>query len=259
MTNEGPGNSNRFSLPGWVLAAGVAVAILAAVLLARAVLDREGPAAGTVAPESSRMTAVTDSGTVIQSTTPTQMGSPEDAPAITTARPARTPAAQATPGQSLTPASQATEDRLLQQIAERICPYPSRADAIDPYERYFRTGERIHIFTCYPAAGHSITVTVRRFGDAAEAQAEFESAPAPGPASEPHGIPTSDWLEQHPSFPGGRFEYRVRLLRTGPFLIEIRSFDDTHFLIAPEPREVSDAVLQMVREHELQPSLEEAP
>ena len=117
----------------------------------------------------------------------------------------------------------------------------------------------MHIFTCYPAAGHSITVTVRRFGDAAEAQAVFESAPVPGPASEPHGIPTSDWLEQHPSSPGGRFEYRVRLLRTGPFLIEIRSFDDTHFLIAPEPREVSDAVLQMVREHELQPSLEEAP
>jgi hypothetical protein len=38
-------------------------------------------------------------------------------------------------------------------------------------------------------------------------------------------------------------------LQAGPWLIRIESFDDTHFLIAPDPREVSLAVIQAVKEH----------
>lgn len=191
--------------------------------------------------------------------TPTQIGSPGAAGPSSTPRHAPTATAEPVSGPALTPTSPTVEEMLLQKIAERICPSPQKPDEIDPYERYFNTGDRVAIFTCYPAAGHSITVTIRPFADPRKAQAGFEAARAPGSVEEVDGFPTSDWQEHHPSFPGGRFEYRVRLLRAGAWLIEVRSFDDTHFLIAPDPREASEAILQVVREYGLQPILDEDP
>lgn len=154
---------------------------------------------------------------------------------------------------------QAVEETLLYEIAGRICPYPDRADKIDPYERYFTIKDPVFTLICYPAAGHSTTVTIRRFADPAEARAEFESVAAPGSAEDYLGFPVSDWEEQHPSFPDGRYEYRVRLMQAGPWLIWVRSFDDTHFLIARDPREASIAILQVVKEHGLPPILDEPP
>lgn len=162
-------------------------------------------------------------------------------------------------GTAPAPTPQATEEELLQQMAKRICPYPDDPDRIDPYERYFTTGDSTPSFTCYPATGHSITVTLRRFADPARAEAEFQSVPELGPVGELDGFPVSDWQEQHPSFPGGRYEVRVRLVQAGPWLISIRSFDDTHFLIAPDPREASLEVLQVLREQGLAPASEERP
>jgi hypothetical protein len=144
-------------------------------------------------------------------------------------------------------------------MAARICPYPDSEDKIDPYERYFSTGESAPSFTCYPTTGHSITVALRRFADPARAEAEFQAAPELGPVAELDGFPVSDWQEHHPSFPGERYEVRVRLLQAGPWLISIRSFDDTHFMIAPDPREVSLAILQVLREQGLAPASEERP
>jgi hypothetical protein len=147
------------------------------------------------------------------------------------------------------PAPRAVEERLLDQIAAEVCPYPDDPGRIDPYERYFTSDDPAYTLVCYPAAGHSLTVTIRRFAGPAEALAEFASAAGPGPALDVQGFPASDWQEHHPSFPGGRKEIRVRLLQAGPWLIRIESFDDTHFLIAPDPREVSLAVIQAVKEH----------
>lgn len=134
-------------------------------------------------------------------------------------------------------------------MAKRICPYPDKPDKIDPYQRYFIIEDRTYSFICYPSMDHSITVTIRRFADPARAEAGFRSAPELGPAKELHSFPVSDWQEQHPSFPGGRYEYRVRLLQVGQWLIWIRSFDDTHFLIAPDPRLASITILQVIRDH----------
>jgi hypothetical protein len=120
------------------------------------------------------------------------------------------PATVAVPTGAPTP--RVVEQRLLDQIAEDTCPYPDDPGRIDPYERYFTANDPTYTFVCYPAAGHSLTVTIRRFAGPAEAQAEFESAGAHGLALEVQGFPTSDWQEQHPSFPGGRQEIRVRLL-----------------------------------------------
>lgn len=117
----------------------------------------------------------------------------------------------------------------------------------------------MYTFVCYPATGHSITVSMRRFADPAEAQAQFESASALGPAEKLHSFPVSDWLEQHPSFPGGRYEYRVRLLQVGQWLIRVQSFDDTHFLIAPEPRDASYTILQVIQEHGLPSIPDQSP
>jgi hypothetical protein len=168
-------------------------------------------------------------------------------------------AAGPTPGPALAPTSQAIEEVLLHQVAERICPYPDNPEKIDPYERYFTAGDPKYSFICYPAMGHSITVTMERFADAARAGAGFPSATEPGPAKELDGFPVADWQEHHPSFPGGRYEYRVRLLQVGHWLIWIRSFDDTHFLIAPDPHEASLAILQVFREHGLPHTAGEPP
>jgi hypothetical protein len=155
------------------------------------------------------------------------------------------------------PTPRVVEERLLDQIAEDVCPYPDDPGRIDPYERYFTSDDPTYTFVCYPAAGHSLTVTFRRFLEPAEAMAEFQSAGARGLPQEVQGFPALDWQEQHPSFPGGRLEVRVRLLQAGPWLIRIESFDDTHFLIAPDPREASVTVVQAVKEHGFPSDLEE--
>ena len=156
------------------------------------------------------------------------------------------------------PTSRAIEERLLDQIASDVCPYPDDPGRIDLYERYFTSDDPAYTLVCYPAAGHSLTVTIRRFAGPAEALAELSSAAAPGPALEVQGFPASDWHEHHPSFPGGREEVRVRLLQAGPWLIRTESFDDTHFLVAPDPREASLAVIQAVKEHGFPPGPEAA-
>jgi hypothetical protein len=166
---------------------------------------------------------------------------------------------KSTPEPAVPPTPQALEEKLLGEMAERICPTPDNADEIDPYERYFTTGEGSYSFVCYPAMGHSVTVTLRRFASEEGAEAGFQSAPGRGPVEELDRYPVSDWEEQYPSFPDGRAEYRVRLLQVGRWLIEIRSFDDTHFLIAPDPREASVAVLQVFREYGLAPAPDGSP
>lgn len=155
-------------------------------------------------------------------------------------------------GPSVAPTSQADEGMLLREVAARLCPFLDEPGVID----YYTTEGGTYSFVCYPATGHSITVTLQRHADGAGAEAAFQAAPGLGPVKELEGFPVSDWQEQHPSFPGGRAEYRVRLLQMGRWLIGIRSFDDTHFLIAPDPREASVGILQVLRESDLVPGLD---
>ncbi len=146
------------------------------------------------------------------------------------------------------PTPSAVEERLLSQIAEEICPYPDDPGRIDPFERYFTSNDPFYSLVCYPATGHSLTVTIRRFAGPAHAMAEFESGGTRGLRQEVQGFPASDWEEDYPSFPGGRKEVRVRLMQAGSWLIRIEAFDDTRFQIAPDPRDVSQAVVRAVKE-----------
>jgi hypothetical protein len=162
---------------------------------------------------------------------------------------------EATPEPAVAPTSEAIEGLLLHEIAERLCPFPDTPGAID----YYTTEGGAYSFVCYPATGHSVTVTLQRFPDPAGAEVGFQAAPGIGPIEELDGFPVTDWQEQHPSFPGGRAEYRLRLMQVGQWLIGIRSFDDTHFLIAPDPHEASLAILQVFREHGLPHTAGEPP
>lgn len=153
---------------------------------------------------------------------------------------------QPTPEASGTPLSWPIEVVLLYAIAEKVCPYPKDPDQIDFYRRYFYTDSPPFRFDCTPAEGHIVTVAVRRFADASTALAEFDADRPPGPVSESDFFRAADWQEQYPSFPGGREEIRVRLMQTGVWVVSIRSFDDTHFLIAPDPRQVSQDVFDAI-------------
>jgi hypothetical protein len=66
-----------------------------------------------------------------------------------------------------------------------------------------------------------------------------------------HGFPLLMWEEDHPSFPGGRKESQIWLWQAGQWLIEIYTFDDTHFEIAPDPETVADAIYQAGQKHDL--------
>jgi hypothetical protein len=146
-----------------------------------------------------------------------------------------------------TPQSEAIEVVLLHRIAELVCPYPDRPEE-DYYDRDFITGGPDYCFMCVQATGHRVTVVIQRYADAAAARAQFEAEGPPGPVDELHGRLTASWEEDHPSFPGGRPEYRVWLMQVSAWLVHISSFDDTHFIIAPDPGKVADQVLQAMME-----------
>jgi hypothetical protein len=162
-------------------------------------------------------------------------------------------------GPTTSPPPHVVEEELLDQIAEQFCPHADEPGRIDTYERYVTSSHPTSELICYPATGHSLAVTIQRSAGSAEALAELESVAPEGPVHEIEGFPSSGWQEDHPSFPGGREEVRVRLLQAGPWLIRIESFDDTHFLIAPDPRQVSVAVVRAVKERGLPPDAEGSP
>jgi hypothetical protein len=131
--------------------------------------------------------------------------------------------------------------------------------ASGPYERYFTEGDPSYRFVCYAATSHSVTIGVRRFADAAAAQAQFEAEKPLVPVDESDGFAAVDWQEQDPSFPGGREEHRLCLMQAGAWLVRIHSFDDTDYLIAPDPRKASLDVFAAIRKVGLLPPPEVSP
>jgi hypothetical protein len=92
---------------------------------------------------------------------------------------------------------------------------------------------------------------MERLAGPVEARAALDTARGDNPLQEFHGFAASVWQEQHPSFPDERNEYRVWAWQAGRWLIEVRAFDDTPYLIAPDPETVSEAIYQVATERGL--------
>jgi hypothetical protein len=142
-----------------------------------------------------------------------------------------------------TPTPGEVAEAVLEKVADIVCP-----DI--PNVRVFAT-DTGYGFWCAPAAGHSTTATLQWFSNPGDAQAAFETRREGRPVGEFHEFPLLAWDEDHPSFPGGRKEYRVWLWQAQNWLIEVRAFDDTHYTIAPDPGRVSEAIYQVGAEYDL--------
>jgi hypothetical protein len=149
-----------------------------------------------------------------------------------------------------TPVPREVAETVLQKVAVLVCPDYPDPDNPDFY-RDFSATDTTYSFQCRPATGHSTTATLRWFSNQSEALAAFEARREGNTVAEFYGLPLSAWDEDYPSFPGGRKEYRVWLWQTQQWLIEVRAFDDTHYIIAPDPETVSEAIYQVGLDHRL--------
>jgi hypothetical protein len=135
----------------------------------------------------------------------------------------------------------ATEVIVLEQVAGQLgCP----ADISIEETRYS--------LNCVVAAGHSITARIERFPSAVEAQFAFDAARA--------GLPLH-YFRCHPSYsrtydqPVGDLpmRHRIHSWNADLWVTTIDAFDDTGYLIAPAPLDVSLLVHQAATEHGLLP------
>lgn len=131
---------------------------------------------------------------------------------------------------------------MLHQSAQLVCPLSGPGE---PHVPEIYVHGAVYGFVCIPAAGHDTSVRIEQFADQIEAQAAFNSTREDNPIQDSHGFPLCVWQEQHPSFPDGRKEYRIWVWQADRWLIHVRAFDDTHFLIAPDPQKVSEAIYQV--------------
>jgi hypothetical protein len=159
-----------------------------------------------------------------------------------------------TPELTTTPISRDVAEIVLQQSAQFVCPLSGPGEPHVP-EVYVHGA--VCGFVCIPATGHDTSVRIEQFAGQIEAQAAFNSTRGDNPIQDFHGFPLCVWQEQHPSFPDGRKEYRIWVWQADRWLIHVRAFDDTHFLIAPDPQKVSEAIYQAAIEHALFPVRDE--
>lgn len=160
------------------------------------------------------------------------------------ATPTPIPAASQPPARSITstatPIFTQTEMFVLQQAAQRVCCGNSL-----PCNQQFYARETRYSFGCWAAAGHSVSVEIERLRDEAEARAAFEKARGNNPVERFHGYAAAVWqYDENPTNPGFPMRHRKHAWQADRWLIIASSFDDTHYAIAPEPKEVSEAVYQ---------------
>jgi hypothetical protein len=136
-----------------------------------------------------------------------------------------------------------TAATMLQEIAEPVCPIPVGLDDKSLYHQ-FSSSDGASQFECLAAAGHTTVTTLSWFDTPDEADAAFAARREGHMVTEFHGFPLLMWEEDDPSFPGERKEHRIWLWQANQWLIEIRAFDDTHFIIAPDPGTVAEAIYQ---------------
>ena len=144
-----------------------------------------------------------------------------------------------------TPSPRDDAEAVLRAVAERACPYPDDPDEIDLYIRHFTETDSAYMFACSPAMGHDTVAKLSWFGNQDEAYSAFEDRREADADELFHNLPLAVREKDHPSFPGGRKEYQTWLWQAQEWLIEVRAFDDTHFLIAPDPETFSEFIYQV--------------
>jgi hypothetical protein len=160
----------------------------------------------------------------------------------------------ATPVVTATPIPKDAAETVLRQSAQLVCPLSGPGE---PHVPKVAAHDAAYSFVCIAAAGHETSVRIERFANPVEAQAAFNSARKDNPIQNFHGFSLAVWQDQYPSFPDGRNEYRIWAWQADRWLIYVRAFDDTHFLIAPDPQEVSETIYQVAIEHALFPIRDE--
>ena len=147
-----------------------------------------------------------------------------------------------------TPTSQDTAEAVMQQSAKLVCPLSGPGE---PHVPEVAVHDAVYRFNCIAATGHDTSVRLEAFAGLVEAQAAFDSTREDNPVQDFHGFPLSAWQEQYPSFPDGREEVRIWVWQADRWLVSVRAFDDTHFVMAPDPQTVSEAIYQVATEHHL--------
>jgi hypothetical protein len=165
-------------------------------------------------------------------------------PVALRATPTPIPAASRLPARSITPTATPvftqTEMLVLLQVAQRVCCKSSY-----PCGRGLYARETGYSLSCWVAAGHSSSVEIQRFPDRAAAHAAFEKARGNNPVERFHSYPATAWQYDENPTPGGLpMRHRQHAWQADRWLIIAGAFDDTHFAIAPEPKEVSEIVYQ---------------
>ncbi|HOT92609.1 MAG TPA: hypothetical protein PLJ78_11500 [Anaerolineae bacterium] len=148
------------------------------------------------------------------------------------------------PATPATPIPSDVAKSVLEKVAEEIC-YGH------PQTSSFFYDETTYGLLCSPAGGHHTLITLEWFSNESDAQAAFDVQKKGRIVMEFHGASLLVWGEDHPSFPGGREEYRIWLWQMRQWLIGVRAFDDTHFISAPDPGKVSEAIYQVGLEYGL--------
>ena len=139
-----------------------------------------------------------------------------------------------TPTATMTPHPEA-EMRVLQLIAQQSCGLGY------PPPRLEKQGA-LYILGCTLAAGHFTSITIQRFDNSTQALALFGDSLKGHPIQDWNGYPISAWQEPfQPSWGTNR----ILIWQAERWLIQITSFDDTHYQIALDPAQAAESLRQL--------------
>jgi hypothetical protein len=164
---------------------------------------------------------------------------------LTETPPAATTTPTAEPASSIaSPMLTDTEMVILQQTTEEL--------NCAPHVRVFgRPGVSIegdvHTYYrgCTAAAGHGTAIRIQRYPRATDAKAAFKAKCEDQSLQPFHGFQACEWqFDERPENPQMPLRHRYQAWVADRWLVIVEAFDDTHFVIAPEPEEVSEAVYQ---------------
>ena len=96
---------------------------------------------------------------------------------------------------------------------------------------------------CTLAAGHGTAIRIQRYPLATDAKAAFKAKCDDQSLQSFHGFQACEWqFDERPENPQMPLRHRYQVWVADRWLVIVEAFDDTHFAIAPDPEEVSEAV-----------------
>jgi hypothetical protein len=136
---------------------------------------------------------------------------------------------------------------VLRQAAQELncSPYP---DIFGAPGVSSKDGVHIYHYGCTAATGHGTAIRIQRYANQADAQTAFETKRESRSIQPFHGYSACEWKfdenADNPQFP---MRHRFHVWLADRWLVVVEAFDDTHFAIAPEPVDVSEAVYRAAR------------